>query len=150
VTKKAYPVALVLALLIGSVLGQAQVVRAAAPSPTTLSDAQKRAIEAIGKDLENKAQLPAVLKLASLAKDYDRNILAEKPDAALEQKLGDELAQTVSQLAAEAVRLRVQAVGEMAKLLTPDQKQLLLAELDKPDANPDLVELIKKVLGDKK
>lgn len=153
-TKKSYSVASVLALVltlsIGSLLGQAQTASPAAPSPTTLTDVQKRAMEAIGQDLQNKVQPMAVLRLASLAKDYDRNILAEKPDAVLEQKLGDELAETVSQLAAEAVRLRVRAVSDMAKLLTPDQKKLLLAELEKPDANPDLVELIKKVLRDKK
>lgn len=148
-TKKSY-FTLVLVLSIGWVLGQAQAVSPAVPSPTTLTDAQKRAMEAIGKDLESKIQPTSALKLASLAKDYDRNILAEKPDAVLEQKLGDELAEAVSQLAAEAVRARVRAVSEMAKLLTPDQKKLLLAELDKPDANPDLVELVKKVLGDKK
>ena len=148
--KKSYPAALVLALSIGSVLGQAQAVPPAAPSATTLTDAQKQAMEAIGKDLESKVQLAAVLKLASLAKDYDRNILAEKPDAELQQKLGDELVEAGSQLAAEAIRARVRAVSEVAKLLTPDQKKLLLAELNKPDANSDPLDLIKKVLGNKK
>jgi len=126
------------------------------PTPTqpssdanALTDAQKQAIDAAGKDLATKVA-PVALKLATLAKDYDRNILAEKPDPALQKKLADEMADAVAQLVSAAIRARIQSVDELAKLLTPEQKKLLLAELDKPDANPDLAELTKKVLGDKK
>ena len=147
--KKNHFAALVLVLSISPVPAQTPTAAPVTPSATTLTDAQRHALETIGKDLESKIQ-PAALKLASLAKDYDRNLLAEKPDPQLEQKLANELTETVSQLVAEAIRARIQSVGEIAKLLTPEQKKLLLAELDKPDTNPDLVELIKKVLGDKK
>jgi hypothetical protein len=138
-----------LALLVSLAPAQTPTAPPAAPSATALTDAQRHALESIGKDLQSKIQ-PAALKLASLAKDYDRNLLAEKPDPQLEQKLANELTETVSQLVTDAIRARIQSVGEIAKLLTSEQKKLLLAELDKPGTNPDLVELIKKVLGDQK
>ena len=143
---KSYPAALALVLSIGSALAQTT---PPAPSATALTEAQKQALEAAGKEVASQVQ-PAALKLASLAKDYDRNILAEKPDPELEKKLANEMVETISQLVAGAIRARIQSVREIAKLLTPEQKKLLLAELDKPGSNPDLVELINKVLGEKK
>jgi hypothetical protein len=75
----------------------------------------------------------------------DRNLLSGKPDEELDRKLSSDFAAEVSNLVNGAIQAKLTAIREMVKLLSPDQKAVLLAEVEKPGANPDLAELINKV-----
>jgi hypothetical protein len=87
-------------------------------------------------------------KIAAVAREIDRNILSEKPDAELDRKLRTQLVDAVMDTVRVAMNARLDAVTQIVKVLTPDQKKLLLAELDKPGTDPDLAELVqKKLLG---
>ena len=77
------------------------------------------------------------------SKSIDRNLLSGKPDDELDRKLSADFATAVTNLVNSAVQVKLTAVREMVKVLTPAQKAALLAELEKPGANPDLAELIK-------
>ena len=79
-----------------------------------------------------------------------RNILAEKPDAELDGKLSNQLLAAVGEVVTAALHAKLNGIHEMVKVLTPQQKKILLAELDKPDTNPDLTELVGSALGEKK
>jgi Spy/CpxP family protein refolding chaperone len=120
-----------------------------APAPTDLTDAQRQMLKAAEADLAAKIA-PLAEIVGQSAKDLDRALLADKPDPALERKLGDEFAGAVSKIIVGAIRLRVAALHDIVGTLTPEQKKLLLAELDKPDTDPDLLEMMKKVFAQKK
>ncbi len=114
------------------------------PAPA-LTDAQKQRLQAIEASAGPKAdQLSQTI--GAMAKAFDRNILSDRPDPAVDAKLTDQITES----AAQAVRLRMSIVKDMVKVLTPQQKNALLAELEKPNANPDLAELIGKMLGEQK
>jgi Spy/CpxP family protein refolding chaperone len=119
------------------------------PAPNDLTGAQKQMLTAAEADLAAKIA-PLAEKVGQSAKALDRALLADKPDPALERKLGDEFADAVSQIVVGAIRLRVAALHDIVATLTPEQKKLLLAELDKPGTDPDLLELMKKVFAEKK
>lgn len=119
----------------------------------TLSEAQKQALQQAVQAVDSEGKSKAaeyVVKLGWIAKRFDRNILSEKPDLELDRKLAAELSEAVGEAVNVAIQLKLTAVREIAKVLTPEQKKILLAELEKPDVNPDLTELVGKVLGDKK
>jgi hypothetical protein len=120
-----------------------------APAPRDLTDAQRQMLKTAEADLAAKIA-PLAEKVGQSAKDLDRALLADKPDPALERRLGDEFADAVSKIIVGAIRLRVAALHDIVGTLTPDQKKLLLTELDKPDTDPDLLELMKKVFAQKK
>jgi hypothetical protein len=63
----------------------------------------------------------------------------------LRGRLADDLANRVSELASEAIRLRVSALSALIDSLSPDQKKLLLSELEKPGADADLLNIMKNV-----
>lgn len=118
-----------------------------------LSEAQKQALQQAVQAVDSEGKSKAaeyVVKLGSIAKRFDRTILSEKPDPELDRKLAAELPEAVVEAVNVAIQLKLTAVREIAKVLTAEQKKILLAELEKPDANPDLTELVGKVLGDKK
>jgi len=117
--------------------------------PNFLTDAQKQMLKAADTEFSAKIQ-PLAEKLGRTAKELDRVLLSDKRDPEVERKLADELADAVSQIVTGAIRLRVAAVHDIVNTLTPEQKKLLLTELDRPDANPDLIELMKKVFAEKK
>jgi LTXXQ motif family protein len=120
------------------------------PPTNALSDSQKQALQKIAQGLENDSKsggTPLVTRISAIAASYDRNILAGKPDPELEAKLSQQLIAAVSEAVVAAVRLKLNAVQQIVKVLTPEQKKILLTELDKPDTNPDLTELVSKVLG---
>lgn len=120
--------------------------RAQAPE---LTDAQKKMLAAAEDDLNAKVA-PLAAKAGEAAAALDRALLAQKPDPQAERKLGEEFAGAVSQVAVTAVRIRVASLHDIVATLTPAQRKLLLAELDKPGADPDLLALIKRVFLDKK
>ena len=95
-------------------------------------------------DLTGK-MAPLAEKISRIAKELNRALLADKADPDMKSKLADDLANAVSGLAAEAIRLRVSALGAIIDSLSPEQKSLLRAELDKPGADADLLNVIKKV-----
>jgi len=110
----------------------------------TLTDAQKQMLRSAEADLAGK-MAPLAEKIGRIAKDLNGALLADKADAGLKKKLADDLANAVSGLAAEAIRLRVSALGAIIDSLSPEQKSLLRTELDKPGADADLFNVIKKV-----
>jgi Spy/CpxP family protein refolding chaperone len=114
-----------------------------------LTDAQKKMLAAAEDDLNAKVA-PLAAKAGQAAAALDRALLAEKPDPQAERKLGEEFADAVSQVALTAVRIRVASLHDIAATLTPAQKKLLLSELDKPGADPDLLALMKRVFLDQK
>jgi hypothetical protein len=127
--------------------------RQAASSPAALTEPQKQALQQAAKTGESELKTKEAQikeKLVGIVKGLARDLLSATPDPELERKLSSELADAISKVLAEAINVKLNQTREMVKLLTPEQKKLLLAELDKPDANPDLTELIGKVLGGKK
>ena len=115
--------------------------------PNVLTDAQKQMLKAAETEFSAKIQ-PLAERLGRTAKELNRVLLSDKPDPEVERKLSDELADAVSQIVTGAIRLRVAAVHDIVNTLTAEQKKLLLTELDRPDANPDLIELMKKVFAE--
>jgi hypothetical protein len=136
----------VISLLLASVLftgiAPAQKGAQRPSSAHPLSEQQKRGLQAIEADMKAKAA-PLAVKIAALAQSLDRNTLADQPDADLDRRLTSELSQTVN----EGLQLRLAAVRETVKILTPEQKSILRAEMEKPDANPDLIDLVTKLFG---
>ena len=120
--------------------------RAQAPA---LTGPQKQMLQAAEADLSSKIA-PLAEKVGQAARDLDRALLADKPDPEVERKLGDEFATAVSQIVVGAIRLRVAALHDIVATLTPEQKKLLLAELDKPATDPDLLQLMRKVFVEQK
>jgi hypothetical protein len=124
-----------------------------APNPNLLTEPQKKALEKAKQtmDSETKTKTVAIsLKLAALAKSLDRNMLADPPDPETDKRLLNDLVQTVTEMVAGVLQTKIAADREVVKLLTPEQKKILLAEIEKADANPDLAELIGKLFVDKK
>ena len=113
----------------------------------TLTEAQKQMIKSAETDLTSK-MAPLAERVSRIAKDLNRALLADKADPDRRKKLADDLANAVSGLAAEAIRLRVSALGAIIDSLSPEQKSLVRAELDKPGADADLLNVIKKVFED--
>ena len=110
----------------------------------TLTEAQKQMLKSAETDLAGK-MAPLAEKVSRAASDLNRALVAEKGDPDTQRKLADDLANAVSGLAAEAIRLRVSALRAIVDSLSPEQKSLLRAELDKPGADADLLNVIKKV-----
>jgi hypothetical protein len=122
----------------------------AAPSVRpTLTEAQKQMLKSAETDLTSK-MAPLAERVSRTAKDLNRALLADKADPGMRRKLADDLANAVSGLAVEAIRLRVLALGAIIDSLSPEQKSLLRAELDKPGADADLLNVIRKVFEEDK
>jgi hypothetical protein len=109
----------------------------------TLTEAQKHMLRSAEADLAGK-MAPLAEKIGRIAKDLNGALLADKADAGVKKKLADDLANAVSGLAAEAIRLRVSALGAIS-IRSRRSRSLLRAELDKPGADADLLNVIKKV-----
>ena len=124
-----------------------------AQNTPSLTDSQKQAIQQKIRALEsdNKVQAEKLsVKVAAIAKDLDRNLLSATPDEKVSQKLSADFAAAVDDMVNAAVEAKLTMVGEIVKLLTPEQKAVLLADLEKPGANPDLAELVGTVFGTSK
>jgi len=133
-------------------LGSVGLLRGEESAPA-LTLAQRQVFHEIMQSAEKAAKTQEaadILKLGEIAKRIDRNLLSEKPDAALHERLSNELTDAVAGLVRTAITLKLNTVRDLARVLTPEQKRLVLAELDKPDANPDLTELLKKVFPEPK
>lgn len=120
---------------------------------SALSPAQRQALQQIiqSADKETKVQAEAdSQRLGEIAQRIDRNLLSDKPDDELHHKLCAELTDAIGGLVRTAISAKLKVAGDLVKVLTPDQKRLVLAELDRPGANPDLTELIGKVFAETK
>jgi len=114
-----------------------------------ITDSQREALKKVltAGDAEAKEKIqPSAEKLASLAKDINRNVLSDKLNEALVEKLRAELLDTAAGLVKAAVDMKLSTVSELGKVLTPEQKKFLLTELEKPGAPSDLTELVQKKL----
>ena len=123
------------------------------PNPNLLSETQKKALEKAKQSMDNETKTKTVaiaVKLAALAKSLDRNMLADQPDPETDKRLLNDLTQTVTEMVAGVLQTKIAADREVVKLLTPEQKKILLAEIDKANSNPDLAELIGKLFLEKK
>ncbi len=121
-----------------------------ASKASALTPDQKQALQQKAQALETTAKAQTekqTAKIAEIAKNIDRNLLSGKPDDELDRKLSADFAAEVTSMVSGAIQAKLTATREMVKVLTPDQKAALLAELEKPGANPDITELINKVLA---
>jgi len=105
-----------------------------------LTAAQVQAIRAVRTRAEKKAA-PLAQRLADTARLIYENLLSDKEDEALRQRLEREMDKIVVDL----VAIKGQSIREMVAVLTQDQKKLLKVEMKKPDAPTDLSELILRI-----
>jgi NTP pyrophosphatase (non-canonical NTP hydrolase) len=120
---------------------------------TALSPAQRQEFQKIAQAAEKEAKVQAetlAQTLGEVARKIDRNLLSDQPDPELHRRLSDELADAVAGLVRTAIHMKLDTARDLVKVLTPEQRKLVLAELEKPGANPDLTELLGKVFPDSK
>jgi predicted transcriptional regulator len=70
-------------------------------------------------------------------------MLSEKEDARLRVRLEKQLHAVASKL----LDVKGQSIRETVRILTPEQRQLIKAEMKKPDAPADLSELIGRIFN---
>lgn len=119
----------------------------AAQNVPALSDAQKTAIASLRMESEKKATLVAVQLAAVVQKIYDNN-LADSPNETLRVSLDNEMKDLVWQL----LQSKGDTMWAAYRLLTPEQKQIVKADIAKPRAPgdlPDVMDLIVKTFGQK-
>ena len=112
---------------------------AAAPKHT-LSQEQLAALKKINAEVTNQAA-PLAIELTATAKEIVANMLSDKEDQALRQKLNTHL----HQMAGQMLDLKGQSFRRMIAILTPEQRSLLRAEAQKPTATSDLADLIDRI-----
>jgi hypothetical protein len=110
-----------------------------------LSDAQKTAIASLRSESEKKATLIAVQLAAVVQKIYDNN-LADSPNETARVSLDNEMKELVWQL----LLTKGDTMWAAFRLLTPEQKRIVKAEIAQPRAPgdlPDVMDLIVKTFG---
>jgi hypothetical protein len=110
-----------------------------------LSDAQKTAIASLRSESEKKATLIAVQLAAVVQKIYDNN-LADSPNETARASLDNEMKELVWQL----LLTKGDTMWAAFRLLTPEQKRIVKAEIAQPRAPgdlPDVMDLIVKTFG---
>jgi len=117
---------------------------AAAPVDTSqhLSKEQLAIMKTIQTESEKKAT-PVALKLAQTAKQIYQNMLADQENQTLRQELTTKLNAATTELLA----IKGQSIRDIVGVLTPEQKQRVMKEMQKPGASADLTELIGKVFN---
>jgi hypothetical protein len=110
--------------------------------PPSLSDDQLSRIKAIRAEAEKKAA-PLALRLASVARQTYGNMLSDKEDASLRERLRGEMEQVVGEL----LSIKGQAIRDVIGVLTPFQKQLVRSEMNKPSASGDLMEVMVRIFN---
>ena len=119
----------------------------AVPNVPALNDAQMAAIASLRGESEKKATLIAVQLAAVVQKIYDNN-LADSPNETLRVSLDNEMKDLVWQL----LQSKGDTMWAAYRLLTPEQKQIVKADIAKPRAPgdlPDVMDLIVKTFGPK-
>jgi Spy/CpxP family protein refolding chaperone len=105
-----------------------------------LSEDQKRAVMAIVGESRRKGA-PLAARAAKGAKEFDENVLSEKPDAEADLKAQQEITDALTVVAV----LRLQTIRDVVAVLTPEQKRLLKDEMAKPGAPSALLEALARV-----
>jgi len=108
-------------------------------SANSLSEVQKQAIKRIKVSSELRAA-PIALRLARIVNEIYDNMLAVKPDEKLRAQLSEQMKTTTWEL----LSIKGQAIRETVNVLTPEQRQLIKIEKQKPGAPADLSEVIEK------
>ena len=120
---------------------------------TALTPAQRQTLRQIAQSAEKETKIQAEAagrQMGEIAKRIDLNLLSDTPDDALHAKLSTELANAVVTLVRAAIAAKLNTARDLVKVLTPEQKKLVIAELNKPGANPDLTELLGKIFAEPK
>ena len=108
-----------------------------------LTDSQKQTLRTLQAD--SAAKTAAILgKLPEIAKAFHTNLLSDKPDAELDQKLSQQMVESF----ADVIRLRIGRIRSAVKSLTPGQRAAIAAELKQSDSPYVFDDLVVKVLGD--
>jgi Spy/CpxP family protein refolding chaperone len=106
----------------------------------TLTDAQKQSIKNIQTAAEKQAA-PAALRLAGIVGKIYENMLADKPDERLRASLSAQMERATWAL----LSIKGQSIYDIVRVLTPAQRQLVKAEMQKPGAPSDLTEVVAHV-----
>lgn len=101
-----------------------------------LSEAQLQSIKSIQTKWA-KLAAPLALHLAVTVKAVYANMLRDKEDARLRERLGAEM----HTVAGELLAIKGQSIREVLHVLTPIQKLLIKNEMGKANAPADLMEL---------
>jgi Spy/CpxP family protein refolding chaperone len=104
-----------------------------------LSEEQKKSLKAIQTEAEKKAA-PIALRFAGIIRQVYENMLADQPDKELRAKLDAEMKETGWEL----LLIKGQSMFDAVSVLTPEQKRILKAQMMKPGASADMMELIGK------
>jgi hypothetical protein len=128
-----------LAGMTGSVAAQAPPTAALTPA-TELSEAQKKAIDAILADARAKAG-PLTAAVGKGVREVRENLIARKSDEPARQQI----LQRISGLAAQLVALRINTTARILGILTAEQKDAVEAEEKKVDFKLDVYEVLVKV-----
>jgi len=107
-----------------------------------LTPAQLQSIKSIRSETERKAA-PLAIRLALTVKRVYENMLSDKEDEVLRQRLSRQMNDVATQLLA----IKGQSIREIVKVLTPEQRSLIRSEMKKPGAPADLSELILHVFN---
>jgi Spy/CpxP family protein refolding chaperone len=115
------------------------------PPPTPLTDAQKEAIRAIGSAVETKA-LPVAMQLSAVVSKVYENNLSETPNEDLRATLSGQMKELVWQ----ALQLKGEAMWAAFRVLTPEQKAIVRADVAAPRTPgdlPDVLDIIARRFG---
>ena len=115
---------------------------AAAQDIPPLTDAQKTSIASLRSESERKVTLLAVQLAAVVQKIYDNN-LSDTPNEELRVSLDDQMKELVWQM----LLVKGDSMWAAFRLLTPEQKRIVKAEIARPRAPgdlPDVMDLIGK------
>lgn len=115
-------------------------ISAQAQTTPALSEAQLAKMKEI-REASAKKAAPAALELAATVKQIYDNMLSEKEDPNLRKKLSKQMDKAAAQLFA----VKGQSIRDMLGVLTPEQKQIVKAEMMKPGASADLGEIMERV-----
>jgi len=118
-----------------------------AGAQTPLSPAQSDAMKKVLQtgEADGRKRMAAITeKITDIAKQRDKNILSDKPDAELDKKLRAELTASVIESVKISMDLRLSTIWELGKILNGEQKKYLQSELNEPGVNPDLSDLIQR------
>lgn len=113
----------------------------ATQEPPVLNDAQKSAIRALQSESDQKATQAATQLAGVVQKIYENN-LADTPNEELRVSLDAQMKEQVWQM----VAIKGNAMWAAFRLLTPEQKRLVRAEIVKPRPTGDLPDVLDLII----
>jgi hypothetical protein len=112
-----------------------------AQEPPSLNDAQKSAIRALQSDSEQKSAQTATQLAGIVQKIYENN-LSDTPNEELRVSLDNQMRELVWQM----VAIKGNSMWTAFRMLTPEQKQLVRAEIVKPRPTGDLPDVLDLII----